>query len=98
MIVLGSLHAEMSALLEDRSAPLFNRTTDMLALDHLDIASLIELLQAYKIAPRRPGDAAQCYAVPTLAHPLLGWRARHTLSGICADAWRWQSANPDAYV
>jgi hypothetical protein len=38
-------------------------------LDHLDIASLIELLQAYKIAPRRPGDAAQCYAVPTLPTP-----------------------------
>ena len=45
LIVLGSLHAEMSALLEDRAAPLFNRTTDILALDHLDIASLIELLQ-----------------------------------------------------
>ena len=47
LIVLGSLHAEMSALLEDRAAPLFNRTTDVLALDHLDIASLIELLQAH---------------------------------------------------
>lgn len=33
LIVLGSLHAEMSALLEDRAAPLFNRTTDVLALD-----------------------------------------------------------------
>ena len=33
LIVLGSLHAEMSALLEDRAAPLFNRTTDVLSLD-----------------------------------------------------------------
>ena len=32
LIVLGSLHAEMSALLEDRVAPLFNRTTDVLEL------------------------------------------------------------------
>jgi AAA+ ATPase superfamily predicted ATPase len=47
LIVLGSLHAEMSALLEDRAAPLFNRTTDVLALEHLDIASLIELLQTH---------------------------------------------------
>lgn len=47
LIVLGSLHAEMSALLEDRSAPLFNRTTDMLELDHLDIASLVELLHIH---------------------------------------------------
>jgi uncharacterized protein len=44
LIVLGSLHAEMSALLEDRSAPLFNRTTDVLSLDHLDFAALLELL------------------------------------------------------
>lgn len=47
LIVLGSLHAEMSALLEDRAAPLFNRTTDVLELDHLDIASLLELLRAH---------------------------------------------------
>ena len=47
LIVLGSLHAEMSALLEDRAAPLFNRTTDILSLDHLDIASLMELLQVH---------------------------------------------------
>ncbi len=44
LIVLGSLHAEMSALLEDRTAPLFNRTTDVLALDHLDFSALLELL------------------------------------------------------
>lgn len=47
LIVLGSLHAEMSALLEDRAAPLFNRTTDILMLDHLDIESLLELLQEH---------------------------------------------------
>lgn len=44
LIVLGSLYTEMSALLEDRVAPLFNRTTDALTLDHLDISSLLELL------------------------------------------------------
>jgi len=30
--------------LEDRTAPLFNRTTDVLSLDHLDLAALLELL------------------------------------------------------
>lgn len=44
LIVLGSLHAEMAALLEDRVAPLFNRTTDKLVLDHLDVSSLLEML------------------------------------------------------
>ena len=47
LIVLGSLHAEMSALLEDRSAPLFNRTTDVLHIDHLDIGSVLEILEAH---------------------------------------------------
>lgn len=47
LIVLGSLHAEMTALLEDRDAPLFNRTTDTLELGHLDIASILEILRAH---------------------------------------------------
>ncbi|MEO7160192.1 MAG: UDP-glucose 4-epimerase GalE [Polaromonas sp.] len=51
----------------------------------------------YQIAPRRPGDVAQCYADPALAKSLLGWSAKHTLADMCADAWRWQSANPDGY-
>jgi UDP-glucose 4-epimerase len=51
----------------------------------------------YQIAPRRPGDVAQCYADTALALGLLGWRAKHTLEGMCADAWRWQSGNPDGY-
>jgi AAA+ ATPase superfamily predicted ATPase len=47
LIVLGSLHTEMQALLEDRSAPLYQRLTDNISLGHLDIASLLELLQAH---------------------------------------------------
>lgn len=51
----------------------------------------------YRLAPRRPGDVAQCYADPSLAQRTLGWRARRTLEEMCADAWRWQSRNPDGY-
>lgn len=47
LIVLGSLHAEMTALLEDRDAPLFNRATDTLELGHLDISSILEILRAH---------------------------------------------------
>lgn len=47
LIVLGSLHTEMTALLEDRNAPLYNRTTDRLELGHLDIASILEILRAH---------------------------------------------------
>ena len=52
----------------------------------------------YQFAPRRAGDIAQCFADTTLAHELLGWRAKHTLADMCTDAWRWQSNNPDGYV
>ena len=51
----------------------------------------------YEIAPRRPGDVAQCYAEPTLAETELGWRATRGIEEMCADAWRWQSANPQGY-
>lgn len=47
LVVLGSLHTEMTALLEDRSAPLFNRTTDRLELGHLDVGSLLEMLRTH---------------------------------------------------
>ncbi|MDB5744813.1 MAG: UDP-galactose 4-epimerase [Polaromonas sp.] len=51
----------------------------------------------YQMAPRRPGDVAQCYANPALAQSLLGWQARLTLDDMCADTWRWQSNNPEGY-
>lgn len=44
-----------------------------------------------RIVERRPGDVASCYADPTLANMLLGWRATRDLEQMCADAWRWQS-------
>lgn len=47
LIVLGSLHAEMTALLEDRDAPLFNRTTDTIELSHLDVRSVLEILGSH---------------------------------------------------
>lgn len=47
LIVLGSLHAEMTALLDDRDAPLFNRVTDTLELGHLDTASILDILKAH---------------------------------------------------
>jgi hypothetical protein len=47
LVVLGSIHTEMAALLEDRSAPLYNRITDELAVDHLDVASVLAILDAH---------------------------------------------------
>ncbi len=51
----------------------------------------------YEIAPRRPGDVATCYADPARARELLGWEAARGIREMCADAWRWQSMNPQGY-
>jgi UDP-glucose 4-epimerase len=50
-----------------------------------------------RIGPRRAGDAPVSYADPTRAAEWLGWKSTRTLDEMCADAWRWQSANPDGY-
>ncbi len=52
----------------------------------------------YKIAPRRSGDIASCYADPQRALELLGWRAERGLGAMCVDSWRWQSGNPTGYA
>ena len=51
----------------------------------------------FKIAERRAGDVASCYADPGQALVMLGWRAERSLEKMCEDAWRWQSANPVGY-
>ena len=51
----------------------------------------------YKIAERRPGDIAVCYADPTKAYEVLGWRAERDLRTMCEDSARWQRSNPDGY-
>ena len=44
---------------------------------------------AYKIAPRRPGDIATCYADPKKAKEELGWEASKTLEDMCKDSWNY---------
>lgn len=51
----------------------------------------------YDIVARRPGDIDACYADPTLASALLGWRAQRSLDEMCADSWRWQRLHPDGF-
>ena len=51
----------------------------------------------YKVLPRRGGDAPVSLADPTRAREELGWQGTRTLDEMCADSWRWQSANPQGY-
>lgn len=69
--------------------------------------SVLEMVQAfesasgrsvpYQIVARRPGDIAVCYADPSSAEQILGWRATRGLAEMMADAWRWQHQNPNGY-
>ena len=51
----------------------------------------------YQVADRRAGDVASYYADPTKALDVLGWSAKHTLSDMVTDSWRWQKNNPEGY-
>lgn len=51
----------------------------------------------YRIATRRSGDIAACYANASKAQELLGWKAERDLALMCEDAWRWQTRNPQGY-
>jgi len=44
----------------------------------------------YKIAPRRPGDIAECYSNPTKAKEEIGFVATKSLEDMCRDAWNFE--------
>lgn len=44
---------------------------------------------AYKIAPRRDGDIATCYADPKKAKEELGWEASLGIDEMCRDSWNY---------
>lgn len=51
----------------------------------------------YRIVDRRAGDVPALVADAGLAGRLWGWRARHDITDMCADAWRFQRLNPAGY-
>lgn len=51
----------------------------------------------YRIAPKRSGDIAACYADTSKALEELGFSAKRTIEDMCMDSWNWQSNNPNGY-
>jgi len=51
----------------------------------------------FNIAPRRPGDIAECWANPEKARAELNWEAEYGIERMMADTWRWQENNPRGY-
>lgn len=47
----------------------------------------------YRIAERREGDIAECYADPGKAKEFLGWTATKNLEDMCRDSWNFAKNN-----
>jgi UDP-glucose 4-epimerase len=70
--------------------------------------SVYEIIQAfekasgvkipYEVVGRREGDAPESFADPGKANRELEWKAELDIDRMCADAWRWQSMNPEGYT
>ena len=51
----------------------------------------------YVIAPRRPGDIAQCYANADKAYREMGFKCTRSIVDACRDSWNWQKNNPKGF-
>ncbi len=68
-------------------------------------SSVLEVVSAYekacgnpinkRIAPRRSGDIATCFADASKAKNLFGWEAKSDINEMCADSWNFTKLNPN---
>jgi UDP-glucose 4-epimerase len=90
---------------------LLHRQEDMLLTLNLGTGQGISVLEmvhtfgavsghaiAQRFEPRRQGDTATSVADVSQAQKQLGWSCRRSLSEMCRDGWRWQTANPGGYI
>ena len=88
------------------------RAEKVTGVEHFNIGtgtgySVLEIVRAYekasglkvnyKLVDRRPGDIATCYADPTKAYEVLGWKAENNIEDMCRDLANWQKKNPNGY-
>ena len=67
-----------------------SRGTSVLELVHaFEKASGVKV--NYKIAPRRAGDIASCYANTEKAEKLLGWKAKYGIEDMCRHGWAYMN-------
>jgi UDP-glucose 4-epimerase len=67
----------------------------------LDLVKQIERASGravpYEIVARQPGDVTRLVASADAVERAWGWRTTRDLADMCADAWRFQEANPAGY-
>lgn len=71
-------------------------------------SSVLEVVAAYekacgkpiakRMAPRRAGDIATCYADASKAKEIFGWEAKLGIDEMCADSWNFTKLNPNGIV
>lgn len=71
-------------------------------------SSVLEVVAAYekacgkpiakRMAPRRSGDIATCYADASKAKEIFGWEAKLGIDEMCADSWNFTKLNPNGIV
>lgn len=96
-LAIGHIKA-LDRLLKVKGCEVYNLSTGK-GYSVLDVVKAFEKASGikinYRIAPRRAGDVACCYADATKAKEVLGWQAQYDIDDMCADSWRWQSQNPN---
>ena len=96
-LAIGHIKA-LDRLLKVKGCEVYNLGTGK-GYSVLDVVKAFEKASGikinYRIAPRRAGDVACCYADATTAKEVLGWQAQYDIDDMCADSWRWQSQNPN---
>ena len=96
-LAIGHIRA-LDRLLKVKGCEVYNLGTGK-GYSVLDVVKAFEKASGikinYRIAPRRAGDVACCYADATKAKEVLGWQAQYDIDDMCADSWRWQSQNPN---
>jgi UDP-glucose 4-epimerase len=79
----------------DRALSIWNLGTGQ-GYSVLDMVAAFERVNGVeiptRIAPRRAGDVASCFASPERARTELGWEAHRALDDMCASAWNFERA------
>ncbi len=93
VIDLAAGHYSALKALSEKGVHIYNLGTGN-GCSVLDIINAFERVNGvkipYQIAPRRPGDIAECYADASKAEFELGWKACITLDEMCASAWNFE--------
>ena len=93
VVDLAKGHVKALQALEDKPQVLTVNLGTGIGYSVLDMVKAFERASGksvpYQIVGRRPGDIAICYADPTYAIEILGWKAEYEVDEMCEDTWHW---------